>query len=82
MSDVNVMCDQEFKATMWPIATSLLVVYACGVPLLFASRLYSHREVLHMPGPQYSLGFLYQDYRRDLYWWERPAGALFVSGRV
>ena len=80
MSDVNVRCDEEFKATVWPIAAMLMVVHACGVPLLFAFRLYSHREVLHMAGPQYSLGFLYHDYRRDLYWWERPAGALLMSG--
>lgn len=36
---------------------------ALGVPALFGFQLYRHRDVLHLPGPQWQLGFLYEEYR-------------------
>lgn len=59
VADLSVECDGVYKGLMYPAAAALLAVYAVGVPVVFFRRLREHREVLHLPGPQWQLGFLY-----------------------
>ena len=58
--DFSIACDKEYRAVMFPVASVSLLVYAVGVPLLLYLRLRQHREVLHSPAAEYTLGFLFQ----------------------
>ena len=50
------------QATFRPLATLMLVAYVVGIPSLLCWRLYGYKDVLHMPLPQFELGFLMRDY--------------------
>ena len=52
---------------MWPFGAVCFIGYAMGVPALFLWRLWLHRDVLHLPGPQWQLGFLYGDYKHKFW---------------
>lgn len=58
MADLSIPYDNVYKATMFPMACAFFAIYCAGIPVLFWWQLSRHREVLHMPGPQWQLGFL------------------------
>lgn len=55
---------------MFPLAVAFFILYALGVPTLFWWQLRRHREVLHLPGPQWQLGLLYTDFKPEYWWFE------------
>lgn len=58
----------QFVPDRYPLASTFLVIYSFGIPVLFWRQLYMHREVLHLPGPTWKLGSLYRDYKRQFYY--------------
>jgi len=48
----------------------LLIFWILIIPSLIFGSLYKNRDKLDTPVVRYSLGFLYNEYRKDIYYWE------------
>jgi hypothetical protein len=52
------------------LSVASIVVYVCGIPLLFVAILYLYRQRLHDPRTRYCLGGLFACYRPGMRWFE------------
>lgn len=48
----------------------LIILWIFIIPSLIFGSLYKNRNRLDVPVVRYSLGFLYNEYRKEIYYWE------------
>jgi len=69
-SDFSITCDTAEWQTAANWAGFFTVLYPIGIPTLFLYLLYSYRAKLDLKGIRSQLGFLYDGYCRDVWWFE------------
>lgn len=70
VADLSIECDVGYKSSVFPVALLALLAYGGGVPLLLFLRIRMHREVLNAAAAEFTLGFLYKDYKDEFCYWE------------
>jgi len=84
MSQMTIMCTDHRYLTFLPYAIVMTFVYPIGVPLFFFWLLYRNRNRLDRYETVLSLGFLYEAYSLEVWWFEMAdmAHKLFMSSIV
>jgi len=70
LADFKVSCDDPIYTTWVWVATVAIFVYPVGIPVFFGYLIWSHRFRLNEVAVRARLGFLYDAYERDCWWWE------------
>jgi hypothetical protein len=70
VSDFTIQCMDERWNQYLGVIITMLVIYPIGIPLIFGIVLYANRKSLMNPGVRMQLGFLYEAYNLDVWWFE------------
>jgi len=70
LSNFNVTCMDEQWYRYLPMGLIALVVYPIGIPLCVWCLLYIYRRRLRDPSVSTSMGFLYEAFNEDMWWFE------------
>lgn len=73
MPSVECTMDGEWGHLVY-LAVGFGLVYVAGIPVLFAVLLYRYRNRLEEYVVEMTIGFLYEDYRPQLFWFEVRRG--------
>jgi hypothetical protein len=67
-----------------PLAFLAVIVYPFGMPTLFSFKLWQNRSRLGSPRVSNRYGFLYEQYRPEVYWWDifELLRKLFLTGII
>ncbi|KYQ88353.1 leucine-rich repeat-containing protein (LRR) [Tieghemostelium lacteum] len=65
-----IQCNGSEYKRMFAVSAIAIVVYVIGIPLLFFGLLYHFRNRLEDPAILHSIGSIYIDYRKSVYWFE------------
>eukprot|EP00947_MAST-08B_sp_MAST-8B-sp1_P001648 g1648.t1 len=69
-ADFSLRCYDTTYNGMLALAILLMVLFVCGIPVLFAFLLYKKRHSLEEPATKKLLGMLYMSYKPEAYWFE------------
>ena len=70
LADFSIQC---YDSTWWSYAIvdmGFIMLYPIGIPLFFFGMVRNSRHQLNLPDVRVQLGFLYEAYSRDLWWFE------------
>jgi IPT/TIG domain/Transient receptor potential (TRP) ion channel/Tyrosine-protein kinase ephrin type A/B receptor-like len=70
LSDFDVECRTERWWNYVKIDVFFILLYPLGIPCFFLGMLYFNRNRLNLPDVRVQLGFLYEAYTNDLWWFE------------
>jgi hypothetical protein len=70
LNDFTLLCGSDEWLSFVPFAAAMTVVYPIGVPLLFFFVLRNHRNRFHEASVRLKLGFLYEAFNEDCWWFE------------
>jgi hypothetical protein len=73
--DLRIVCDTPEHTTAEAVATTMIVLFAFGLPVLYLALLIPQRRQLVTSSPQgdslhVNMGFFCKDYKPRFYWWE------------
>lgn len=70
VADFNVRCfDDRWDTYMW-IGIFMIIVYPFGIPFTFWRILFRNRRKLGEPDVRAKMGFLYDAYHYEVWWFE------------
>jgi hypothetical protein len=71
-SDLSLICGWGDKrwSSFVVYTTAMILVFPIGIPVIFFVMLYRHRARLSSAGVRNKLGFLYEGYEYDMWWFE------------
>jgi hypothetical protein len=70
VSDFTIQClDDRWYRYLGAMVT-MLIIYPIGIPAVFGTTLYLNRKHLMNPGIRMQLGFLYEAYHLEIWWFE------------
>jgi len=70
VADFNLRCYDEQWYQYAPAGIIFAILYPLGIPLFFFYLLYSNRRTFHHPEVILQLGFLFEAYQYDMWWFE------------
>jgi len=70
VSDFTIYCYDDRWWKFFPLVLIMVFVYPVGVPSFFLFVLYRARHTLHWPTTKMQLGFLYDAYNLEAWWFE------------
>ena len=68
-----ILCSGSIGRTFQILAIVMLIIYTIGLLVLASYLLYREKSQLHEPAIKAQIGFLYEAYREEFFWWEIPS---------